>query len=128
MNIFLLLRAIINQLGRKKGRVEPHRSYPYFWGKQLVHRYLQNNICYFRSSISPWTGLHPMSLFWGFTSGRSKFSPCQKSASDEASFKLFLTFDVIFAKFSFWKIYEICWLQNMGHNGFTKFNISFFGV
>ena len=71
-------------------------------------------------------GLIQRRYFEVFTSGRSKFSPCQKSASNEAPFKLFLTFDVIFAKFAFWKIYEIFWLQNMGHNGLTKCKISFF--
>ena len=36
--------------------------------KQLVHRYLQNNICYFRSPISPWRGPQWNSLFWAFFS------------------------------------------------------------
>ena len=37
-----------------------------FWRKQVVHRYLQNNICYFRSPISPWRGPQWNSLFWAF--------------------------------------------------------------
>ena len=60
------------------------------------------------------------------TSGRSKFSPCQKSALDETPFELFLTFDVIFANFALWKIYEFFCLQNMGHNGFTIVQKIFF--
>ena len=46
-------------------------------------------------------GLIQRRYFEVFTSGRSKFSPCQKSALNEAPFKLFLTFDVIFAQFAF---------------------------
>ena len=42
------------------------------------------------------------------------------------AFKLFSTFDVIFSKFAFWKIYDFFWLQNMGHNGLTKCKISCF--
>ena len=63
---FFFYWPLSNNSGRKKGRVEPHLSYPYFWGKQLVHRYLQNNICYFRSPISPWRVPQRKSLFWAF--------------------------------------------------------------
>ena len=31
-----------------------------------MHRYLQNNICYFRSPISPWRVYQRKSLFWAF--------------------------------------------------------------
>ena len=58
-----------------------------------------------------------------FSSAWSIFSPCQKSALDEAPFKLFLTFDVIFCQNSLLKIYEI---ENMGYNGLTKCKISCF--
>ena len=61
-----------------------------------------------------------------FFSAWSIFSPCQKSAWDEAPFKLFWTLTMILAIFAFWKSYEIFWLQNMGHSGLTKCKISVF--
>ena len=39
------------------------------WRKQLVHRYLENNICYFRSPISPWRGPQWNLLFGAFFLG-----------------------------------------------------------
>ena len=56
----------------------------------------------------------------------SIFSPYQKSALDEAPFKLFWTLTMILAIFAFWKNYKIIWLQNMAHNSLTKCKISFF--
>ena len=56
----------------------------------------------------------------------SIYSSCQKSALDEAPFKLFWTLAMILAIFAFWKSYEIFWLQNMGHRGIKKGKISFF--
>ena len=41
-------------LVRKKWRVEPFLNETNFWCKELVHRYLENNICNFKSPISPW--------------------------------------------------------------------------
>ena len=38
------------------------------WREQLVHRYSQNNICFFRSPISPWRGPQWKSLFGAFFS------------------------------------------------------------
>ena len=61
--IFMLSKHFPNNSGRKKGWVEPHLNDPNFWGKQLVHRYLQNNICYFRSPILPWRGPRYFELF-----------------------------------------------------------------
>ena len=38
----------------------------HIWSKQVAQRFLQNNICFFRSPISPWRGPHPTSLFRAF--------------------------------------------------------------
>ena len=38
------------------------------WRKQLVHRYLQNNIRYFRSKFSPWTEAQAKTIFWASSS------------------------------------------------------------
>ena len=92
-----------------------------------MHRYLQNNICYFRSPISPWTGPQWNSLFWAFFSTWSRLSPYQKSASAEAPFNLFWTLTMILAIFAFWKSYEIFLVQNLGHNLHKKCKIVRFG-
>ena len=45
--------TLLNQLSKEKGTSWPFLNDTYIWRKQLVHRYLQNNICYFRRPISP---------------------------------------------------------------------------
>ena len=94
------------------------------WCKQLKHRYLQNNICFFRSPISPWTGPQWRSLFRAFFSGWSIFSPYQKSALTEPPFKLFWTSTMILAKLVFKQIGEIFLVQNLGHDHLEKCKIS----
>ena len=44
-------------------------NFPNIWARQQVQRYLKNYICYFRNSISPWTGPQTKTIFWSFFLG-----------------------------------------------------------
>ena len=63
------IETFVQQLRKEKGTSWTLLNDPNIWSKQVAQRFLQNNICYFRSLISPWTGPHPTSLFWGFYLG-----------------------------------------------------------
>ena len=85
------------------------------WRKQVVHRYLQNNICIFQTSISPWRRPHSASLFWAFFLGMVNIFILQKISSERDRLQHFCTFAVILDKFSapmssnffLWKIWVI---------------------
>ena len=84
------------------------------WLKQLVHIFLQNNICYFRSPISSWWEPQLKSLLREiFLSIVRIFILQKKSALGEHSHKKL-------AKLSFKKCHEIFLLQNLGHMNLKK--------
>ena len=56
-------------------------NHTYIWRKQLLHWYLQNNICYFITSIWPWSHAHLKSLFLLFIIGIVYIFIVQKAAS-----------------------------------------------
>ena len=62
----ILKKHLSNNIERKKGTSWTLLNCSNICMKQLVHRYLQNNICYFRSRISPWRGPQLKLLFWAF--------------------------------------------------------------
>ena len=97
------------------------------WREQLVHRYLQNNICFFRSQISPWRGLSGSRYLELFFSAGPIFSSYQKTASTEAPFNLFWTLTVILTIFASWKIFEKNLVQNLGHYHLKKCKSSCLG-
>ena len=66
LNFYDAMEAFVKQLKKEKVMSWTLLNDSYIQRKQLVHRYLQNNICYFRSPISPWTGPQLRSLFRAF--------------------------------------------------------------
>ena len=71
-----------------------------FWSKQVVHRYLQNNIWNFKTSISPWSRPRSASLFWAFFLGMVNIFILQKISPERDQLHLFCTVAVILGKFS----------------------------
>ena len=70
------------------------------WSKQVAHKYLQNNIWNFKTSISPWIRLRWASLFWAFFLGMVNIFILQKISPHRDRIQLSSTFAVIFDKFS----------------------------
>ena len=60
------LQCICQTTQEGKGTSWSFLNYPNIWLRYLVQGYLENNICYFRSPISLWTGPQLKSLFWAF--------------------------------------------------------------
>ena len=58
--------TFVKQFRKEKGTSWTFLNDPNIWSKQVAQRFLQNNICYFRSPISLWTGPQLESLFWAF--------------------------------------------------------------
>ena len=50
------IETFVQQLRKEKGTSWTHLNDPNIWCKQVAQWFLQNNICYFRSTISPWRG------------------------------------------------------------------------
>ena len=68
-----------------------------------MHKYLQNDICYFRSPISPWTGPQVKSLFRTFFFGMVYIFTIQKISLDWGPVQPFLNFDHDFGHICFLK-------------------------
>ena len=102
-------------------------NFPNIWARQQVQRYLKNYICYFRNSISPWTGPQTKTIFWSFFSEWSILWPQKKSASSEPPFRLFYTFVIFLAIFTLSTRAENNLAQNLGHNLNKKCKIVSFG-
>ena len=60
------IETFVQQLRKEKGTSWTHLNDPNIWCKQVAQKFLQNNICYFRSTISPWRGPKWKSLFRAF--------------------------------------------------------------
>ena len=60
------LQCICQTTQEGKGTSWSFLNDPNIWLRHLVQGYLENNICYFRSPISLWTGPQLKSLFWAF--------------------------------------------------------------
>ena len=58
--------TFVKQFRKEKGTSWTLLNYPNIWSKHVAERFLQNNICFFRNPISPWTGPQWKSLFWAF--------------------------------------------------------------
>ena len=87
-------------LERKKGTSWTLLNDTNTWCKQVAHRYLQNNIWNFKTSISPWIRLQWASLFWAFFLGMVNIFILQKISPHRDRIQLFCTFAVILDKFS----------------------------
>ena len=83
------------------------------WRKQLVHRYLENNICYFRSPISPWRGPQWNLLFGAFFLGMVYIFTIPKISLHWGPLQPFLNIDRDFD--------NICFLKNLQKKFGTKF-------
>ena len=98
-------------------------NFPNIWARQQVQRYLKNYICYFRNSISPWTGPQTKTIFWSFFLGMIHTKTTKKSASSEPPFRLFYTFVIFLAIFTLSTLAENILAKNLGHNLLKKCNI-----
>ena len=65
-----------------------------------MHRYLQNNICYLKSPISPWSRPRQATLFWAFFLSMTYIFILQKIVAWRDRLQLFCTFAVNLVKFS----------------------------
>ena len=65
-----------------------------------MHRYLQNNICYLKSPISPWSRPRQATLFWAFFLSMAYIFILQKIVAWRDRLQLFCTFAVNLVKFS----------------------------
>ena len=78
-----------------------------------MHRYLQNNICYFRSPISPWRGPQWKSLFGAFFLGKAYIFTIPKISLHWGPLQPFLKIDHDFG--------HICFLNNLWKKIGNKF-------
>ena len=85
-----------------------------------MHRYLQNNIWNFKTSISPWSRPRSASLFWAFFLGMVNIFILQKISPERDRLHLFCTFAVILGKFSAPTSSNFFSVENMGHNQLKK--------
>jgi len=63
------IETVVHQLRKERGTSWTLLNYPNIYGKLVAQRYLQNNICYFWSPISPWSRPCSNSLFRAFFLG-----------------------------------------------------------
>ena len=98
-------------------------NFPNSWARQQVQWYLKNYICYFRNSISPWTGPQTKTIFWSFFLGMIHTMTTKKSASSEPPFRLFYTFVIFLAIFTLSTLAENILAKNLGHNLHKKCKI-----
>ena len=70
--------TFVNQLRKEKGTSWTLLKDPNIWCNQVVWRFLQNNICNFRSPISPWRAALRNTLFSNFFLQMTKLRKCKK--------------------------------------------------
>ena len=94
-------------------------NFPNIWAMQQVQRYLKNYICFFRNSISQWTGAGPQTktIFWSFFLGMVHTMTTQKISLVWAPVQVFFyTFVIFLAIFTLSTQAENNLAQNLGHN------------
>ena len=111
--IIMLLKLLSINSGRTEGRVEPFQNDPNIWGKQVAQRYLQNNICYLWSPISPWSRPCSKSLFRAFFLGMVYIVIIQKISFEWDRLQAFLNIDHDYE--------NICFLKKLRNKFGTKF-------
>ena len=124
---------------RKKGTSWTLQNDTNIWCKQVVHRYLQNNICYLWSPISPWSRPCSKSLFRAFFLGMVYIVIIQKISFEWDRLQAFSNIDHDFdnicflkklrkkidTKFGSWSTKKV---QNFLFGGFNEWEISvYFG-
>ena len=70
--------TFVNKFRKEKGTSWTLLNDPNIWCNQVVRRFLQNNICYFRSPISPWRAALRNTLFSNFFLQITKLKKCKK--------------------------------------------------
>ena len=86
------------------------------WGKQVAQRYLQNNICYLWSPISPWSRPCSKSLFRAFFLGMVYIVIIQKISFEWDRLQAFSNIDHDFDNICFLKKLRKKLLQNLGND------------